>query len=121
MVNASTIERKRILVVEDDPDIADASRELLESEGYTVYVARNGREALEFLDNEHAPCVVILDLVLPELGGDEVLHRIEAREGGNPPLIITTAGRVPGGIAHTVLRKPYDLSSLLNVIHEAGC
>ncbi|MDQ3262143.1 MAG: response regulator [Myxococcota bacterium] len=109
--------RKPILLVEDEEDIADACRDLLEDAGYTVVVARDGREALAYLEKEAAPCLVLLDLLMPEVDGLEFLSRYQQLPGQHPPVVIATAAyRTPAG--HQVLRKPYDMNALLDVVHQ---
>jgi two-component system alkaline phosphatase synthesis response regulator PhoP len=79
----------RILVVEDNADLAFGLRATLEFEGYEVAVAENGQDGLRAaLESE--PDLMLLDLMLPELGGYEVLRRLR-REGRRTPVLILTA------------------------------
>lgn len=80
----------RILIAEDDPD----SRALLEEEltraGYRTYSAKNGRAALDVFQNEH-PDLVLLDVMMPEIGGYDVCRRIKSFSGNFVPVIFLTA------------------------------
>ena len=63
---------RRVLVVDDDPDILDALSEILEVEGYEVQRARNGREALQRIEQD-MPDLVLLDLMMPVMDGWEFM------------------------------------------------
>ena len=78
----------RILVVEDERSLADSIRYNLEREGYEVVTAEDGRSGLERF-YAHAPDLVILDLMLPELSGLDVCRAIRARS--TVPIVIVTA------------------------------
>jgi two-component system response regulator RegX3 len=78
----------RILIVEDEPALADTVRYNLEREGYGVTVAPDGRRALEAFRSER-PALVILDLMLPEIPGLDVCRLIRAES--EVPIIILTA------------------------------
>lgn len=78
----------RILVVDDEPDIRDVIAVTLESEGYSVIGARDAMEAFHVLDTE-PPDLVVLDLMLPAIGGVEVLDRI--RDRTDIPVLILSA------------------------------
>ena len=67
---------KRILVVDDEPDIRDILRILLEGEGFEVEEANNGREALEKIQ-KRPPDLVITDYVMPEMDGEELCRKIK--------------------------------------------
>jgi DNA-binding response OmpR family regulator len=107
----------RILVVEDDEDIADVVRRALRQEGHEVRSALDGVEALS-LSEEFVPDLVVLDLGLPRLDGVEVCRRLRA-ESDVPILILTaraeTEDRVEGldSGADDYLVKPFELSELL--------
>jgi DNA-binding response OmpR family regulator len=77
-----------ILVVEDDKKISKVVKVYLEGEGYRVIVADNGKDALQAAEKE-VPSLVILDLMLPDISGEEVCQ--ELREMGDFPIIIVTA------------------------------
>jgi DNA-binding response OmpR family regulator len=107
----------RVLVVEDDEEIADVVRRALRQEGHQVRTAGDGVEALSVAD-EFVPDLVVLDLGLPRLDGVEVTERLRA-ESDVPILILTaraeTEDRV-GGLdsgADDYLVKPFELSELL--------
>jgi DNA-binding response OmpR family regulator len=109
--------RPRVLVVEDDTDIAGVLRRSLDKEGYDVRVAGDGESAL----NEagvFAPDAVVLDLGLPKLDGVEVCRRL--RTEGDVPILILTArdaldARVEGldSGADDYLVKPFEREELL--------
>lgn len=106
---------KTIAIVEDDIYIAGMLAELLGSNGYRTVRAATGTEALLRIEEEH-PDLVILDLMLPGLNGEEVLRRI----GGRCPVIILSAktdvrGKVANLNAGAVdyVTKPFDNDELL--------
>jgi DNA-binding response OmpR family regulator len=78
-----------ILIVEDDATLAQVLRKTLESEGYTVTLARDGKTALE-LGRQPDWQMIILDLMLPRIGGLEVCQRLR-QENITTPIIMLTA------------------------------
>jgi two-component system response regulator MprA len=109
--------RPRVLVVEDDTDIAGVLRRSLDKEGYDVRVAGDGETALDQA-GVFAPDAVVLDLGLPTLDGVEVCRRL--RTDGDVPILILTArdaleARVEGldSGADDYLVKPFEREELL--------
>jgi two-component system, OmpR family, response regulator MprA len=109
--------RPRVLVVEDDADIAGVLRRSLDKEGYDVRVAGDGEAALDQA-GVFEPDAVVLDLGLPKLDGVEVCRRL--RNGGDVPILILTArdavdSRVEGldSGADDYLVKPFERDELL--------
>jgi len=107
----------RVLVVEDDDEIADVLRRSLRQEGHEVRTALDGEEALETA-RDFAPDLVVLDLGLPKLDGVEVCRRLR-KESDVPILILTartgTDDRVSGldAGADDYLVKPFERAELL--------
>lgn len=79
---------KKILVVDDEKKILEVVRAYLEREGYTVFTAADGQSALEAADRGH-PDLIILDLMLPDLSGEEVCQRL--RQESEVPILMLTA------------------------------
>jgi two-component system response regulator MprA len=79
---------QRILVVDDDPTVTNVLRRGLSYEGYRVDTAANGRQALGAA-RDHTPDLVILDLMLPELDGFEVLERLRLADASLPVMMLT--------------------------------
>jgi two-component system response regulator MprA len=107
----------RVLVVEDDADIADVLRRSLRNEGYEVRTSADGIEALEMAAG-FVPDLVVLDLGLPGLDGVEVCRRL--RDDGDVPILMLTAraeteDRVTGldSGADDYLVKPFERKELL--------
>lgn len=107
----------KILIVEDDAGISDFVISELEHEGYTTSLAVNGRDALVKFENEK-PDLILLDIMLPELNGLEVLRRIRAVS--TVPVILETArGETIDKInglnlgADDYIPKPFEIEELL--------
>jgi DNA-binding response OmpR family regulator len=112
---------RRVLVVDDDPDILDALAEILEVEGYDVQRARNGREALQRLE-QGLPDLVLLDLMMPVMDGWEFARSLAP--GARPPIIVLSADRNVSVKAREIgalgwLAKPFELSELLAAVRGA--
>jgi len=116
----------RILIVEDDEDLVNLSTRWLEREGYTVEHAADGEAALERLDNDPLPALVLLDVMLPKIDGFELLRRIRAeRRTSTLPVVMVTSfsrerdaarGRALG--ANDYIVKPlHELDFLKRVEH----
>lgn len=108
---------KRVLVVEDDPDIRSTLTQLLDQEGLLVTPASNGREALRHLRRDPSYCLILLDMIMPEMCGEEFLEEKRKDPALAPiPVIAMTAGRSrPQGV-DAVMEKPFELEPLLDLI-----
>jgi two-component system phosphate regulon response regulator PhoB len=83
--------KKRVLVVDDEPDLRDLVAHHLRAAGYAVDTARNGSEGLE-LAARNRPGLVILDLMLPDIPGTEILRRLRKDpETAHVPVVLLTA------------------------------
>src|SRR5688500_6472130 len=98
-----------ILVVDDDNSIGDLLKLILEMDGYNIKLASNGRDALDCLPTMHRPCMILLDLMMPEMNGWEFYEAIK----DNPslkdiPIVVTTAfSQVEIKMPHAeILQKP---------------
>ncbi|WP_020619019.1 response regulator transcription factor [Paenibacillus daejeonensis] len=80
---------KRILIVEDDPSIANLLKDYLELSGYAVTIAESGPEGLTALEESDAHDLVLLDIMLPGMGGFDVLKTI--REKSDMPVLLVSA------------------------------
>lgn len=115
--------RLRVLVVEDEPSYVEALRVALEREGLAVDAAEDGRTALARF-REMGPDVVLLDLMLPQLSGLDVLRRI--RSESPVPVIVLSAKDAEADVvaalelgADDYLTKPYSLRELIARINVA--
>jgi two-component system, sensor histidine kinase and response regulator len=110
---------KRVLIVEDERDLLDSLQEFFEDEGFTVQTATNGAEALSLLDADELPSVVLLDLTMPVLDGNELYARMRAepRLAGIPVIVSTSdPSRAPSGVL--IMKKPVNLGSLLGAVQS---
>jgi DNA-binding response OmpR family regulator len=108
----------RILVVEDNANLAYGLSTSLELEGHTVFVAHDGAEGLRAA-REHAPDLLVLDLMLPEMDGYRVLKTLREEGRDTPVLILTARGAESDKVlgfrlgADDYVTKPFGLLELL--------
>ncbi len=115
-----TAEPKRILLVEDDADSAEAMALLLQMQGYAVSRAANGREALERLNLEPQTSLIILDLYMPEMDGRTFLRimREDPRFQTIPVIVVSAwAAASPAGVT-AVMPKPVNVGLLLATVER---
>lgn len=116
----------KILLVDDEPNILIALEFLVRQEGYQVFKAHTGEEALRIITTHH-PQIVVLDVMMPGMDGFEVARRIRSDETyEDTQIIFLTAkgtqedrfrGYASGGEVYVT--KPFDNKELINVINEA--
>lgn len=111
-----------ILLVDDEPDILKTTRTILETKGYRVEEARDGKEALDKLRSGHYD-LMILDLLMPRLSGYDVLRSLSSKERDELPVVILTAkvqdkdvlkGYAMG--ATYFVTKPFQNKTVLNIV-----
>ena len=122
-----TLSPGNVLIVEDDPEVREMLRELLAAAGFNAVAAQDGLEALHLLRTVRhrapdAPCLVLLDLKMPRLGGNE-FRRAQLAD----PTVATVPVAVMSGAsdvaeraeamgAVATLRKPLDVDALMEVV-----
>jgi DNA-binding NtrC family response regulator len=108
----------RILVVDDEADIREGLELLLTSEGYAAELAENGTEGLRKME-QHAYDLVLLDLMMPDLSGMEVIEQVRRRDRDTPIFMITAYGSVEAAVsalklgANDYFSKPWDNEKLI--------
>jgi len=114
-----TIKRESIFVVDDDQGILDSFDAMLGDE-YSLYMANNGVDALEYLDR-YQPCLMFLDLKMPRINGLELLKNVAARKLATVIVVVTALpqeqyqeiARQYG--VYKYLRKPLDVNEIENI------
>jgi DNA-binding response OmpR family regulator len=113
--------RRRVLVVEDDSDIATLLSEILENEGYSAVAVTGGDDLKGALDPR--PDLIVLDLRLTHGGADQILESVRARGMGDVPVLLLSA---VGDLAERAkelgveayLAKPFELEELLVIVRR---
>jgi len=113
-----------VLIVDDDARVRDVIRDIVIEQGYQVVTAENGERAVEEIERQHFD-LVLLDLVLPNLSGIEVLRKLKAKDDEVMVVIVTGYGDYPIALEAMalgpilVVRKPFlksDITYVLNTL-----
>jgi DNA-binding response OmpR family regulator len=115
---------KTILVVDDDYEMIEGLRTLLEKQGYTVMQAHDGHQGKQMIYNQK-PDLVILDMMMPRMGGYPVLEHFRGKTE-TPPIIMITANEGSRHKAYAeylgvvdYIRKPFAMERLLEAVNKA--
>src|SRR6266545_616419 len=116
----------RILIAEDDADLRDLLQDDLEDAGYETVVAIDGRAAMAHVEREREWIdLLITDMRMPGLAGDELLNAMRTRRSEAPVIVITAFGSVEQAVemvkagAFQYLTKPFDTDDLLRAVADA--
>src|SRR5713101_6361345 len=114
---------KTILVVDDDMELSDGLRAVLEKRGYRVVQACDGQQGKQLV-YQHRPDLVILDMMMPRMGGYPVLEHFRGKADA-PPIIMITANEGSRHKAYAeylgvvdYIRKPFAMERLLESVHR---
>jgi excisionase family DNA binding protein len=110
-----------VLVVDDDPAVRELVRTNLELEGYAVREAANAHDGLAAVDDD-APDLILLDVMMPQVDGWEMLRRVQERHGIGSIPVIMFSGQLESGAgreaeergAQAFVGKPFDLRALID-------
>lgn len=114
---------KKIIVCDDDQGILDVLQMLLETEGFTVFTEINSTNLIKQIQS-NAPDLVLLDLWMPLLSGDQVLKSIRSTEGIKELPVIVLSASVDGNDiasdagANDFVAKPFDLDDIILKINK---
>ena len=116
--------QKTVLLVDDDNDILESMRTVLEAKGYRVMVARDGNAGLTVAEREN-PDLVILDMMMPKKSGFLVLEKLKGRPGGLIPTIMITGNEGSRHRAYAemlgvrdYIRKPFAMEKLVKSVEQ---
>ena len=116
-------EQKLILIVDDDYDLSDGIRTVLETQGHKVIQARDGQQGQQLIYQQR-PDLVILDMMMPRKGGYPVLEHFRDRKDA-PPIIMITANEGSRHKAYAeflgvvdYIRKPFAMERLLEAVER---
>ena len=116
-------EQKLILIVDDDYELSDGIRAVLESQGHKVMQARDGQQGKQMVYN-HRPDLMILDMMMPRMGGYPVLEHFKGKADA-PPIIMITANEGSRHKAYAeylgvvdYIRKPFAMERLLEAVER---
>src|SRR3954462_14309549 len=113
---------KAILLVDDDNEIIESMRTVLETRGYRILVARDGNAGLTVAERE-GPDLIVLDMMMPKKSGFLVLEKLKGRPGGLIPTIMITGNEGSRHRAYAeflgvkdYIRKPFALEKLVKSV-----
>ena len=116
-------EQKIILIVDDDMELSDGLRVVLEKQGFRVIQARDGQQGKQAVYN-HRPDLMILDMMMPRMGGYPVLEHFKGKPDA-PPIIMITANEGSRHKAYAeylgvidYIRKPFAMEKLLEAVER---
>ena len=117
------VDSKTILIVDDDVELSDAFRAVLERQGHRVIQARDGHQGKKLV-YEQRPDLVILDMMMPRMGGYPVLEHFRGKPDA-PPIIMITANEGSRHKAYAeylgvidYIRKPFAMERLLEAVER---
>jgi CheY-like chemotaxis protein len=116
--------RPIVLIVEDDPDVADAIADVLRGEGHKIYAAEHGRRAIELLNEGIRPDVILLDLMMPVMNGWQFREaQLDNPDWSIFPVVVISAEPLDAQAMSLFtgarfLPKPISFEALVSVLHE---
>ncbi len=118
------MKKERILVVDDEKHICQSLAILLKGQGFEVTTAGCGREAIDILSS-HKPDIVILDMVLPDVNGIDIIKHFEEKNVDFKTIVITGNATIESAVealkkgAYDYLKKPFEFEELLKRVENA--
>ena len=112
-----------VMIVDDDADIRELLKIFLEADGYRVQVAVDGADAFEKLKAGAAPALILLDLMMPRMDGEQFLNLLRSQGFVNTPVVVMSGHNAAHKKAiemgaDACLMKPFEFNELLTTVHR---
>jgi FixJ family two-component response regulator len=120
----SAVHTKEVFVVDDDASVCDALSLALRSEGFAVESFRNARAFMDVI-RHRSPAAVVLDVMLPDQSGLDILRLLKSEAYPAPVVLISGHGDIPMAVegiklgAYDFIEKPFSMDALLNQVKSA--
>lgn len=119
-----------VIVIDDEKDIRESLYSLLEEEGHQVYLAADGLQGIELMRTKTHPAIVFLDLLMPRMGGDEVLRIFNQdsvlQQRYQITIITATINKFPNDLSRIirkfhikVFQKPLNVIDILDILEQS--
>ncbi len=118
--------KKKIVLIDDDPDILEGLKDILLGEGYEVFCATDGIEGMDSI-RDYKPDLIITDIIMPEKDGITLMFDVRREVPGVKTMVISGGGRISAqkhlevakkiGVDR-VLAKPFSSTAFLNAVQE---
>jgi CheY-like chemotaxis protein len=117
-MEAALEDRAWVLVVDDDESIRETLSELLRDEGYEVRTAEGGRAALELIERTSPPAVAIVDLMMPEMNGWELIASLRSNHRLSSVPIVVVSAMYPRDLPPDIVfvSKPFDAGEISRLV-----
>lgn len=121
--NQPHLNTQNVLIVEDEPSLVFTLKDTLENEGYAVHITEDGQSALDFIENELVPDLMILDIMLPGMSGFDVCRKVRESKLMFPIIMLTARDQEIDKVtglnigADDYITKPFGVKELLARIH----
>jgi CheY-like chemotaxis protein len=112
-----------LMIVDDDEDIREVAKLLLEAEGHRVATAADGLDAWQQLEVGVSPSIILLDLMMPRMDGEQFLHTLRASARATIPVVIMSGHSACAAKARELradgcLTKPFELDELVETVRR---
>jgi len=115
-------EKKSILVVDDSGDLLEIQKIILRSDGFEVFTAQSGTDALRILSEIDKPELILLDVQMCDMNGPEFLKMLASEKpeitATVPIVFLTAMDQIPEGDVQGFIRKPFEIGKFLEAVHR---
>jgi CheY-like chemotaxis protein len=113
--------RKTVLIIDDDAPTRGLLTAVMTRSGLDAVVASNGAAAIEMIDTRNDLCCIVLDLMMPVVGGSAVIDYLQSTKSNLPVIVCTAVGprqtpEFDRSIVRAVVRKPFDIEELAAMV-----
>lgn len=115
---------KRVMILDDDPDVRDVLKEIVDAYGFEPVVTTTAREAVSTMTRQRVD-LIILDISMPEISGDQFLEFIRKKGAGTPVMVVSghldpeVRQKLETGGVRQIVMKPFEVAQIVDAMEAA--